>query len=163
MIVADISPLAKTPKTEFLDKSLFEKLRQSISEDLPDDTSMPEARKIVGERLMEKVKNRFIVDFFLLSLFKNPDTGKFEWKFCVNSLEEMLRSGAIKKIDIPGTFKGETILIHGANSDYILKEDYESILEKVPNGTFVVIQNAGHYLHVEKPNEFIEIVAKYLK
>jgi len=123
---------------------------------------MPAARKIVGSRLIETIKNKFIVDFFLLSLAKN-DQGQFVWKFNVDALEYMLKAKAIMKVDITAPFPGEALLIHGTNSEYIISTDYDSIREKVPKAKFVSISGAGHYLHVEKPTEFIENVAAFLK
>ena len=41
--------------------------------------------------------------------------------------------------------------------------DYEAIRELLPNISFVSIPDTGHYLHVEKPNQFVDSVVQFLK
>ena len=60
-------------------------------------------------------------------------------------------------------YSGPTIFIGGANSEYIPVSDHPSILEKFPKATFEYIEDAGHWVHSQKPNEFLEVLLKFLR
>jgi pimeloyl-ACP methyl ester carboxylesterase len=42
------------------------------------------------------------------------------------------------------------------------KADFPSILELVPQAKFVVIEQAGHWVHAETPVEFMDAVQDFL-
>ena len=42
-------------------------------------------------------------------------------------------------------------------------EDKETIRESFPLSEFAPVAEAGHWVHVEKPIKFLEIVTKFLK
>jgi pimeloyl-ACP methyl ester carboxylesterase len=49
-----------------------------------------------------------------------------------------------------------TLFIRGAMSNYVLDEDLSSIENQFPDMELVTIENAGHWVHAEAPNEFQE-------
>jgi pimeloyl-ACP methyl ester carboxylesterase len=51
-----------------------------------------------------------------------------------------------------------TLFIRGAQSNYILDEDWEEIENHFPDSQLVTIENAGHWVHAEAPKEFLETV-----
>jgi pimeloyl-ACP methyl ester carboxylesterase len=55
------------------------------------------------------------------------------------------------------------LFIKGANSNYILPEDYPSIRRIYPEAQIVEIPNAGHWLHAEQPELFMEAVWDFLQ
>lgn len=60
-----------------------------------------------------------MVDFFLLSLFKDTQTGRIGWRFNVDGLADFIESRQIYGLKCTQPFQGESLLIHGANSDYV--------------------------------------------
>ena len=57
---------------------------------------------------------------------------------------------------------GPTLVIRGTRSDYVLDE-HRSVFERYfPNFKLETIQNAGHWLHVEKRTEFQEKLINFL-
>ena len=60
-------------------------------------------------------------------------------------------------------YNGSSIFIGGADSEYIPVSDHPDILEKFPQATFEYIEGAGHWVHSQKPNEFLEVLLKFLK
>ncbi|OIQ45564.1 MAG: alpha/beta hydrolase [Roseobacter sp. MedPE-SW] len=49
---------------------------------------------------------------------------------------------------------GSVLFLSGGKSDYVRREDRETILARFPNARFAKIPGAGHWLHAEKPREF---------
>ncbi|MCH2249863.1 MAG: alpha/beta hydrolase, partial [Cognatishimia sp.] len=65
--------------------------------------------------------------------------------------------------DISEEFTGKTLFLSGSNSDYVLPEHRPLIKTLFPKAAFVKISGAGHWLHAEKPAEFIATVDAWLK
>lgn len=60
-------------------------------------------------------------------------------------------------------FDGRCLFISGAQSDYIEAEQHHArILELFPWAEFAVIPEAGHRVHAEQPERFIEVVTAFL-
>jgi len=61
------------------------------------------------------------------------------------------------------SFNKETLFIRGGNSTYITQNQHAIISELFPRSEIVTIENAGHWLHAEKPAEFHEACVRFLK
>jgi esterase len=53
-----------------------------------------------------------------------------------------------------------TLFIAGADSKYVALDD---VLQLFPTAKFRIIINAGHWLHVQQPEVFAELVEKFLQ
>jgi pimeloyl-ACP methyl ester carboxylesterase len=51
-----------------------------------------------------------------------------------------------------------TLFIRGALSNYILDEDIPVIEAYFPDSSLVSIENAGHWVHAEAPDDFVDSV-----
>ena len=56
-----------------------------------------------------------------------------------------------------------TLFIRGGNSNYILDEDLENIIEHFPRAILITVPNVGHWLHAENPKVFLEHTLMFLK
>lgn len=65
--------------------------------------------------------------------------------------------------DLPGQFSGPTLFLTGANSTYVTPDHRPAIKGAFPAARFARIPGAGHWLHAEKPREFVETVAVFLQ
>jgi pimeloyl-ACP methyl ester carboxylesterase len=54
-----------------------------------------------------------------------------------------------------------TLFIRGALSNYILDEDIEELENQFPDLVLKTIDNAGHWVHAEAPQEFIETILEF--
>jgi pimeloyl-ACP methyl ester carboxylesterase len=52
----------------------------------------------------------------------------------------------------------ETVFIRGQKSDYITDTDIDLLRKQFPNSEFHTIDNAGHWVHAEAPNETFEVL-----
>tara|TARA_B100000902_G_C27273165_1_gene897402 strand:- start:548 stop:1306 length:759 start_codon:yes stop_codon:yes gene_type:complete len=98
--------------------------------------------------------------FLMKSLFR-PERGKFDWRFNLDAIEDQIEhvGEAIDDLD----YDGETLFIRGGNSNYLLDNDWADIKIIFPNSYLETIDDAGHWLHAEKPHEFVEAVLNFLK
>jgi pimeloyl-ACP methyl ester carboxylesterase len=56
-------------------------------------------------------------------------------------------------------FTGKTLFLAGELSSYVKADDVNTLF---PDATLSVIANAGHWLHVQQPSVFIELVEQFL-
>ncbi len=59
-------------------------------------------------------------------------------------------------------FDGPTLFLTGGKSDYVLPEFRSRILDLFPNARHRSIPEAGHWLHADKPSQFIAAVTEFL-
>ena len=67
-----------------------------------------------------------------------------------------------EELDSDGKYEGPTLFLGGSNSNYIRQEDLPDILEHFPNYQIEFVQDAGHWLHAEKPEAVIQEVRRFL-
>lgn len=63
---------------------------------------------------------------------------------------------------VSGQYEGPALFLSGAMSDYVLPEHRPTIRTLFPKAQFVKMSGAGHWLHAEKPAEFIATVDAWL-
>ena len=63
---------------------------------------------------------------------------------------------------VHGTFDGPTLMLSGAESDYVTREHRPTIKALFPTARFAKIPGAGHWLHADKPREFEAATAAFL-
>jgi esterase len=61
-----------------------------------------------------------------------------------------------------GQYGGPTLFLTGGRSDYVRPEHHAEILRLFPNAQFAAIADAGHWVHAEAPDAFLEIVRRFL-
>jgi pimeloyl-ACP methyl ester carboxylesterase len=59
-------------------------------------------------------------------------------------------------------YRGPTLFISGAASDYVLPEHRPLIRALFPAARFVTLKQAGHWLHADNPAGFISVVEAFL-
>lgn len=59
-------------------------------------------------------------------------------------------------------FSGPSMFVVGAKSDYVQPEHHATIRQYFPAASILMIADAGHWLHAEKPSQFIDTVASFL-
>lgn len=130
------------------------------------DLSEYKNRSEVSAALTEAVPSERTRNFLLKNLRRKPEGG-FEWKINLPVLSEYLKevmdnipvetySSNQKIKEIP------TLFIRGSRSSYVMDSDMPVIKKLFANGQLVTIENAGHWVHAEKPEEFIHTVLQFL-
>jgi pimeloyl-ACP methyl ester carboxylesterase len=118
------------------------------------------ASRSEAENAMIPFVDSYGVRQFLLKNLYWIEKGKLAWRMNVEVLEREMTEilAPIPAIEV----WTPTLFIRGAMSNYILDEDWEAIEEIFPDATLETIQNAGHWVHSEQPEEFIETVLGFI-
>jgi pimeloyl-ACP methyl ester carboxylesterase len=165
LIVVDIAP-----KDYFLlnDESQYYLHNNILRTMIGIDLNKLETRQQAGQLLLEQIDSPQIIQFLLKNLHRQKESHRFEWRINVrvlyDNLDEIIRGVNARWFDdrIPIT-NYPVLFIKGAHSNYILPEDFPSIRRIYPEAEIVQIPNAGHWLHAEQPQAFMEVVWSFVK
>lgn len=148
VIVADIAPVAYSHIDQQL--ALIDAMRGL---DLGAVTTRRQADLALAGRIPQAPVRAF--------LLQSLDLGEKRWRLNLDVL-----AGEMKNIlgfpDVSGEFPGPALFLTGADSTYVLPEHRDRIRSPFPRARFAKIPGAGHWLHAEKPREFVAAVAVFL-
>jgi esterase len=68
-----------------------------------------------------------------------------------------------KTVTSSHTYDGPAVFIKGGLSAYIKPTDMAPILDLFPEATLEIIEDAGHWLHADKPASFSTVVLSFCK
>lgn len=68
----------------------------------------------------------------------------------------------IEDFTLTGRYEGPTLVIAGGRSDYIRPEHHALFRALFPATRLTSIAGAGHWLHAEKPNDFLALLEPFL-
>lgn len=123
------------------------------------DPEAASSRDELDQALAQDIHEEAIRLFLLKNIKRNPESG-YQWRSNL--------SGIVKEYDrileeINGKpYPGPTCFIRGEKSAYILEEDKHTIRGIFPDARFVTIKGAGHWVHAEAPELFLENIREFL-
>lgn len=149
LVIADISPRAYEPHHNEILAGL-----NSV------DFSIQNSRQLVDEKLSELIPEIGVRQFLLKSVYWR-EKGQLDFRFNLQSLTE--NNPEIGEA-LPSftSFDGPTLFLSGGNSGYITTEEAPIIKAHFPNSQIITIPDTGHWLHAEKPQEFLELVSHFV-
>lgn len=145
LVVADIAPVAYSHSHAHLITAM-----QALR--LGDLAS----RSAADEKLSRDVDDPAVRAFLLQSL----DLKEKRWLLNLDVLaREMGTITGWREID--SRYDGPTLFLSGGASDYVPRDARAKILSMFPQAKFASIPGTGHWLHAEKPREFIAAVEAF--
>jgi len=119
-----------------------------------------ESRGDADKQLAKYVPEIGVRQFLLKNLSRDSDG--FSWKINLPVLTrniEIIGAGLDGKLNS----KKPVLFINGANSGYIKESDFDLIRSHFPEAEIHTIKNAGHWVHAERPDDFMEVVTNFLR
>ncbi|MGB5316931.1 MAG: alpha/beta fold hydrolase [Robiginitalea sp.] len=150
LLVADIAPRLYPPHHQYILEAL---------EALP--LSQLATRAEADEALAQNLDNWGIRQFLLKNLYwKSP--GELGLRINLSILKtKMQEIGEPLPDDM--VYPGPTVFLRGGASDYIADGDLPLIRHHFPKANLITIENAGHWLHAEQPDAFLESTLDFMK
>lgn len=149
LIVADIAPVAY----DHDHGAIIAALRAL-------DLAALHSRAEADRRLAAAIPERVLRGFLLQSLDLHGEGGP-HWRLNLPVLATATR-------DLSGwpeakaRFDGPALFLNGSESRYVRPEHHATIHRLFPAARFATIEGAGHWLHAEKPAEFLAAVSAFL-
>lgn len=149
LIVVDIAPKAYKRRHDFILEAL-----EAV------DFSKQKTRKEVEDVIAQFIEKESYRQFLMKAVYrKTKETLGFRFNLAV-FIENY--GNIIETLPTYSQFEGATLFIKGSLSNYILTSDLPLIEAHFPNSKLVTIEDAGHWLHAEKPEEFFTISLQFL-
>lgn len=126
--------------------------------------SIAKARLTADRQLKPHIRDEVVRQFVLTNIELSEETGEIMWRCNLNPLLELLKSDSSVLTDkaiVP--YPERCLFLCGGNSNYVKDNDVFTIKEIFPNSTVSHIPDCGHWVHFEKPNEFLQSVKGYLQ
>ncbi|KZC08585.1 PREDICTED: alpha/beta hydrolase domain-containing protein 11 [Dufourea novaeangliae] len=158
LIVVDMSPVRTSPQLMEIEK-IFNAMRMVK---LTGSPTLTKARRMAEEQLADTIKSLTFRQFLIMNLVE-ADVGKYKWRVNLPVLAENFTTQIAVFPHIESqVYKGPTLFVGGALSDYIKVEDHNKIKELFPSAEFLYINGANHWVHADKPTEFLKIVINFI-
>jgi len=152
LVVADIAPV-EYPGNH---TAVFEALDEVTA---ANPASRDEAAQLMAGHLEEEG----VIQFLLASLQRDPEAGPgggYRWRLDVEGLRRDY--DALRAAPAGDPWPGPILFVKGGDSNYISAERERAIRPLFPAAELQVMDGCGHWLHVEKPQQFNDIVGGFL-
>jgi pimeloyl-ACP methyl ester carboxylesterase len=150
LIVVDIAPVAYSSNfTKYLE------ILDSI------DLGKFSSRSQIDRKILGQIENSNLRSFLLQNLrVKKEET--LSWRINIKAI--LRNSSNISNFPVfDNISRTKTLFLYGTKSEYSVWENKKTIERNFSNVFFQGIEGAGHWVHAEKPKEFIENVTNFLK
>lgn len=124
------------------------------------DLSTLASRQDADRQLQNNVPEMGVRQFLLKNLGRDKNN-QFYWKINLNVIEEQIENVGLA-LPVEKIFDRKCLFIRGENSNYILDEDLPELSITFPQHKLETIPNAGHWVHAERPVEFLHALTNYL-
>lgn len=149
LVVADIAPVMYTVGHN----DVFAGLKAV-------DLTQIKSRRDADEVLAQYIDQEMIRLFILKNLYRN-EQGEFDWRLNIDALIASYPD-LCQGIETEKSFIKSVLFLKGENSPYIQESHRAAIMKLFPQAQIEVIEQASHYLHVEKPQQFNQAVKQFL-
>jgi esterase len=122
------------------------------------DLSAVRSRSEVDQILSSTIDNIKVRQFLLMNLVKVDD--KLQWRINLPALKanyHLIRQAVCES----ALYEKPCLFIRGERSDYVRDDDVAQIKSHFTQAQFASLP-AGHWVHAEQPQAFIEVIARFL-
>lgn len=152
LIVADISLRAYERRHRHLD--MIDAMRAINFETIA-------SRREIDQQLAATIKDKRVRQFAMKNLYRRPHGGGFAWRLNLEAIN-LNMDEVFEGIHSTAIFDKPALFIRGAESDYISYDDFDQIYRNFPNADIKTIEQAGHWLHADQPEEFLKVFDDFL-
>jgi esterase len=148
LIIADIAPVNYSHSFDAMIKALISLPLSTIS-------NRKQAEIMLAPAIPELSYRQFLLQNLVLQ------DGHYQWRIDLDIFYEMAPNiAAFPDSGLLEPYQGKTLFIAGNDSNFVSVEDIKA---PFPLAQMKIIPNAGHWLHVQQPTAFIDMVEKFLQ
>tara|TARA_B100000945_G_C20390699_1_gene602082 strand:- start:465 stop:1253 length:789 start_codon:yes stop_codon:yes gene_type:complete len=118
------------------------------------DFSSYKRRIEIENYLFENLNDKILVRFLMKNIYRDS-YDKFKLKPNVKVLKKNYKN-ICYKINLNENFNIETIFFRGEKSNYIDNDDVKEKFQKFNNYRIIDVPDAGHWIHIDNSNFFLE-------
>ena len=150
LVVVDMAPKAYAPRWE----AEFAAMRA-----LPVDRMQSRQE---AEAALEGTVRDWAFRKFLLTNLRRAEKGGFEWMINLPLLQSRLPDLFAQPLEETAVFRGPTLFIRGAGSNFIVDADQATIRRHFPDARLETVEGAGHNVHFDQPERFAKLLREFV-
>jgi pimeloyl-ACP methyl ester carboxylesterase len=150
LVVVDIAP----GSTEALHAETIQALRAV-------DLSSMHTREEVGRALSHEIPDRRVRQFLLTNL-RRDSAGRLSWKLNLEAIAEH-HDALLGPMPEGHPVAIPTLFVRGSRSTHLKVDDEVDIRRRFQNVWIVSIDGAGHWVHADRPEQFLDVVRRFLE
>ncbi|XP_022666957.1 protein ABHD11-like isoform X2 [Varroa jacobsoni] len=158
LIVVDISPNVLPNTINGEAKIALLAMQESLTYLTP-DMNIAQARRAADAFMERTIKGYNLRQFLLTNLRRGRD--HFEYQINISAIQENLDK-LLRMPPLKGVFEGDVLFVRGGQSGYIKRNDFPLIKQIFPKAQIETIDNAAHWVHADKPTEFLDLVSDFI-
>ncbi len=157
LVIEDIGPAASNAAVERL-----EKLLNLVPTPFPSREAARQFFETQYPQLISFYPQPAAVSRFLQANIDQKDDGTFSWRFDKEGIFQSMREGRNEdRWDALRNLKMPVLIVRGEKSQDLTREEFERMQQVLPSARAVEIANAGHWVHFDQPEAFIEAVRAF--
>ncbi|GAV03203.1 hypothetical protein RvY_13662 [Ramazzottius varieornatus] len=132
---------------------------------LPKEGYLEDVHKNLTDLLVQNEIDKFVITQSILPNIIMQD-GEARWRVNIDVLAQNIKNltDVARMPDNTGlTFEKPTYVLIGECSDYVSREKEKLIYKNFPNAKTQRVGNAGHWVHIDQPEIFVEAVIKFVR
>lgn len=150
LVVVDVAPVAY-PMT------LLPYVRAMRTVDLDAMTRRSEVEPALSKAVPDPAVRLFLLQNLVV------EDGRLKWRLNLPVIErEMPELSGFPEFPAGTVYTGPTLFVAGERSDYIRPEHRVAIERLFPNAGLATVPDAGHWVHAERPEAFLETLRPFL-
>ncbi|GCB63134.1 sn-1-specific diacylglycerol lipase ABHD11 [Scyliorhinus torazame] len=154
LVVVDVTPSQTSSHSPF---PKFITAMRAVTVD--NDLARSAARSQVEQQLQPYIEDIRIRQFLLTNLVERD--GQYVWRVNLEAVaNHMDYIMTFPKFNT--SYTAPTVFLGGGNSPYISSKDYPEIKRLFPNSVIQHVPGTGHWVHAEKPHDFINAICAFL-
>ncbi|HET9062535.1 MAG TPA: alpha/beta fold hydrolase [Candidatus Binatia bacterium] len=150
LVVVDIAPTRQSS----------DGLRPVLDALLAVDPSACATRDEVDRKLAVRLADERLRQFLLMNVARGED-GALRWRLNLPAIAAHFAELA-GPIEAEGVYDGPALFVRGEKSGYVRDADRPAIARLFLRASIVTIEGAGHWVHAEAPERFLEVVGEFL-
>ena len=150
LVVVDIAPKAYSGTHKTIFEALFALNLETLS-----------SRKEADEFFETRIESYSLRQLILKNLSLDKVTKKYRWKMNLPIIHQAYPH-ILGESKLSDSFEKPTLFIKGANSQYILTEEFDRYKKYFPLAQLATIKNAGHWVHADQAEDFLTVLNNFL-
>lgn len=123
---------------------------------LPGIVRRSDADPLLADAIPEAPLRAFILQNLVI------EAGRARWKPNLDTLGREIGNLLDFPADLPDRFDGPALFLRGLASDYVAPETHGAIRARFPAARIEGVDGAGHWLHADRPEAFLDAVEAFL-
>ena len=125
------------------------------------DLTSIKTRNAADKYLMKHIPEQMLRSFLLQNLVYSDN--KYKWRINIPVIKKGLPNlHGFPSFSENVFFKGPTLFLAGTRSDFIEPNHHTTIKHLFPESSIINIADAGHWLHADNPEAFIDTVFQFI-